>query len=279
MITQIYPILLYEDCSTALSWLTQVLGFTELSSEVDRSGAIIHAEMWVGTTALLLKRGFATGGAGCYVQVTDADLDAHYAKVQETGAEIVQPLTTGMAGMENARHYQVRDEGGYIWTIGTYQPPNRVWLRDVYESDIPILFVQQIDPLANHMAAFTNPSLSDQVAFTEWWERILANTEVKIQVIIFNGEVAGSIVSFELFEERTIGYWLGQRYWGNGIATQAVRQFVQIETTRPLYARVAKDNLGSKRVLEKGGFVQVGEDQGFAHARGTEIEEFIFRLE
>ena len=55
-----------------------------------------------------------------------------------------------------------------------------------------------------------------------------------------------------------MGYWLGSDYWGKGIATQALRQFLQIDTVRPLYAHVAKHNLGSRRVLEKCGFVVVG---------------------
>ena len=47
---------------------------------------------------------------------------------------------------------------------------------------------------------------------------------------------------------------------------------------RPLYARAAKDNIGSRRVLEKCGFVVIGEDKGYAHARGMETEEVVLRL-
>ena len=48
---------------------------------------------------------------------------------------------------------------------------------------------------------------------------------------------------------------------------------------RPLYARAAKDNFASLRVLEKCGFTRIGEDKGFANARGEEIEEFMLRLD
>ena len=47
--------------------------------------------------------------------------------------------------------------------------------------------------------------------------------------------------------------------------------------TRPLYARAAKDNIASIRVLEKCGFTVSGEDRGFANARDAEVDEFIFR--
>jgi [ribosomal protein S5]-alanine N-acetyltransferase len=51
-----------------------------------------------------------------------------------------------------------------------------------------------------------------------------------------------------------------------------------IENTRPVFGRVAFDNFGSQKVLEKCGFVKIGTDKGFANARQTEIEEFIYRL-
>jgi RimJ/RimL family protein N-acetyltransferase len=47
---------------------------------------------------------------------------------------------------------------------------------------------------------------------------------------------------------------------------------------RPLYARAAKDNIASIRVLEKCGFQVMGYDKGFAIARGKEIEEVIMQL-
>jgi RimJ/RimL family protein N-acetyltransferase len=48
---------------------------------------------------------------------------------------------------------------------------------------------------------------------------------------------------------------------------------------RPLYARVAKDNVASIRVLERCGFEVCGEDRGFSNARSEEVEEYILKLE
>ena len=47
---------------------------------------------------------------------------------------------------------------------------------------------------------------------------------------------------------------------------------------RPIYARVAKDNVGSRRVLEKCGFQVIGESTGYANARGEEVEELLLVL-
>ena len=46
-----------------------------------------------------------------------------------------------------------------------------------------------------------------------------------------------------------------------------------------MHARVAADNVASRRVLEKCGFQVIGTDRGFAEARSAEIDELVLRLE
>jgi RimJ/RimL family protein N-acetyltransferase len=152
---------------------------------------------------------------------------------------------------------------------------NDVQLRDVIESDIPIFFEQQLDPEATQMAAF--PSRGKD-AFTAHWNKIMADDSVFIKTILFNGEVAGNIVCFEQLGEREVGYWLGKKYWGNGIATKALEEFLKYIETRPLYAHVAKHNIASQRVLEKCGFTISGEDKFFSQILGKDIEEYILTL-
>ena len=92
--------------------------------------------------------------------------------------------------------------------------------------------------------------------------------------------VVGHVGSYEQFGKREVTYWIGTAYWGQGIATRALTAYLkQTLTTRPIYARVAKDNVGSRRVLEKCGFTVVGESKGYANARGKEIEELLLELE
>jgi RimJ/RimL family protein N-acetyltransferase len=52
-----------------------------------------------------------------------------------------------------------------------------------------------------------------------------------------------------------------------------------VDPSRPLHARVAYDNVASRRVLEKCGFRVIATERGFAEARSGEIEEFVPRLE
>jgi RimJ/RimL family protein N-acetyltransferase len=157
---------------------------------------------------------------------------------------------------------------------------NELLLRDVIDADLPVFFEYQLDEQANAMAAFTAKDPTDREAFMAHWHKILADSTVIVQTIIFNGHVAGSVLSYEDEGQPEVSYWLGRDYWGKGIATWALREFLAHHNhTRPIYARVAKDNLGSRRVLEKCGFKIVGESRGFANARGREIEELLLELD
>lgn len=60
--------------------------------------------------------------------------------------------------------------------------------------------------------------------------------------------------------EAEISYWIDKKYWGQGIATAALKVFLETEYTRPLHGRVAFDNFGSQKVLEKYSFVRIGND-------------------
>lgn len=93
-----------------------------------------------------------------------------------------------------------------------------------------------------------------------------------------NDIIAGSMAKFVMDNEAEITYWIDRKYWGQGIATAALEQFLKIEQSRPIRARVAFDNFGSQKVLEKCGFIKTGTDKGFASARQKEIEEFIYTL-
>jgi RimJ/RimL family protein N-acetyltransferase len=151
-------------------------------------------------------------------------------------------------------------------------------LREVRDEDLPIFFVQELDPEAVYMAAFTADDPTDRAAFDAHWQRIRSDSTILNRTIVVDGQVAGHVASFTYGDEREVTYWLGKEFWGQGIATRALAAFLQEETTRPLHARAAQDNIGSIRVLQKCGFTIIGEDKGFANARGAEIEEYVLVL-
>jgi RimJ/RimL family protein N-acetyltransferase len=151
-------------------------------------------------------------------------------------------------------------------------------LRDVQPDDLEVFFQNQLDPDANTMAAFTPKDPSDHAAFDARWQKILADKTILIQTILCDGQVAGSVLSYRWSGDPEVSYWLGKEFWGRGIATWALGEFLEYDRSRPIYARVAEDNLASLRILQKCGFEIVGEDKGFANARGQEVDEYVLVL-
>ena len=145
----------------------------------------------------------------------------------------------------------------------------RVTLREVEQGDIEKFFQDQRDPDANAMAAFP---ARDRAAFEAHWSKILRDQSCITKSILVGDDLAGNIGSWEQDGERLVGYWIGKRYWGKGVATRALSQFLREVPERPLFAHVATHNLGSLRVLEKCGFTlsmaaTISEDDGVEEVR------------
>lgn len=152
---------------------------------------------------------------------------------------------------------------------------NDLFLREATQNDLPTFFENQLNSEANEMVA----SLPrDWEAFLAHWIKILGDKSVTIKTILFLGKVAGYIMVFEHSGKQELGYWIGKNYWGQGLATRALSDFLQLFSVRPLYASVAKHNHGSMRVLEKCGFKIVGEDKEFANIGGEVVEGCILAL-
>jgi RimJ/RimL family protein N-acetyltransferase len=132
-----------------------------------------------------------------------------------------------------------------------------VALRPTRPDDLDVMFDHQADPEAAEMAAF--PS-RERDAFMAHWARIMADDTVVSRTIDVDGAVAGNIVSWIQDDARMVGYWIGRDYWGRGVASAALALFLEQVATRPLWAHVARHNVGSRRVLEKSGFQPYSQD-------------------
>lgn len=155
--------------------------------------------------------------------------------------------------------------------------PN-VKLRELRREDYKILFDFQKDQESNYMAAFVSKDPNNWNEFKNKWDKISNHHDNIIKTILYNDELSGYISKYILMDQPNIGYWIGRKYWGKGIATQAVREFLELYKDRPLQARVAFDNLASIKILEKCGFSKIGEDKYFANARKRVITEYIYEL-
>ena len=77
-----------------------------------------------------------------------------------------------------------------------------------------------------------------------------------------------------------LGYWLGEEFWGRGIMTEAVSEFVNYCFKKfPLhriYAEAYANNLASARVLEKAGFVLEGRLRKNVVKDGKVLDSLLF---
>jgi len=101
-----------------------------------------------------------------------------------------------------------------------------------------------------------------------------------------DGEAAGGIgvvLKQDVYRHgANIGYWLGERFWGQGITTEVVKlmvdyAFQNFDLLR-LQAGVYNSNPASMRVLEKVGFVKEGIARKAVFKRGEFLDEHIYSL-
>lgn len=156
---------------------------------------------------------------------------------------------------------------------------HEIQLRPTTVEDLDLLFQFQLDQEGRHLAAFTSKDSTNKEAYLAKYTKLLNDPTVNNQTIMADSAIAGSIAKFLMEGNAEITYWIDKEFWGKGVASTALKNFLTIEKTRPIFGRVAFDNLGSQKVLEKNGFVKIGTDSGFANARQMEIEEYIYRLD
>ena len=118
-------------------------------------------------------------------------------------------------------------------------------LRPTEISDLETLFQFQLDKEGGYLAAFTPKDPTDKTAYLDKYTRLLKDPTVNNQTIILNDTIVGSVAKFVMEGDAEITYWIDRKYWGQGIATQALKALLTIETIRPIFGRVAFDNVGA----------------------------------
>ena len=157
---------------------------------------------------------------------------------------------------------------------------NEGWvaLRAMQEDDLDLFLAMELDPAVSQMAAFGPELPNDRETYAKRLQHMRQHPAI-LRTILLDDEPAGYVVKFEMLDAPHVGYTIRQALWGGGIATRALALLLAEVEERPLYARAAKDNIGSRRVLEKCGFVLEGEAVNFARARGEDTPEVIMRLD
>ena len=139
----------------------------------------------------------------------------------------------------------------------------QVQLRNWKREDIPSLVT-----LANNKKIYDNMRDLFPHPYTlndaeEWISRNENRIPVTNFVIEVNGQLAGGcgmMIFGDVYHHcAEIGYWIGEPFWGKGIATEAVKLLLgKIKTEFPDTIRVSAEifehNVASMKVLEKNGF-------------------------
>ena len=104
--------------------------------------------------------------------------------------------------------------------------------------------------------------------------------------IAINGQAIGSIgfhIKTDVYRRSAeIGYWLGEEFWGRGIATEALQAitahaFKNFDLCR-VYASVFAWNTASMRVLEKVGYSHEGTLKQSITKDGKTTDELIYAI-
>jgi len=115
----LFPELGYRSAA-ALTWLRDAFGFRLTEQVPGPDGAIMHAEMRLGDSTIMVNPGAAPDAPLTQaVSVRTGDPDAVFARATSQGATVVYaPFTTHYG----ARSCWVRDPEGFLWGFSTYQP-------------------------------------------------------------------------------------------------------------------------------------------------------------
>lgn len=117
--TSVAPYLVVDGAARTISFLEQVFAGQTLRRFLDDEGKIMHAEVQIDDTVLMVADGNEAGGwppLPSHVHIYVADVDGVYARALASGAESVQaPVQKD----DDDRRGGVKDAGGTTWWIAT----------------------------------------------------------------------------------------------------------------------------------------------------------------
>jgi RimJ/RimL family protein N-acetyltransferase len=112
---------------------------------------------------------------------------------------------------------------------------------------------------------------------------VAARPETSFAIDVNGHAVGGIAFRMQTDVERVgaeLGYWLGEPYWGRGIATAAVRAVTEHALTRHdlrrVFALPFAENRASARVLEKAGFTLEGVLRSSAIKDGRVLDQLLY---
>ena len=117
-----------------------------------------------------------------------------------------------------------------------------------------------------------------------WLENVIGLKPETNFAIAVEGEAVGGIgftVQHDVaYRSAEIGYWLGEEFWGRGIASEALVAVTEYAFSKydlcRIYAHVFEWNRASARVLEKAGYAFEGRLRKSVTKNGQTIDQLMY---
>ena len=158
-----------------------------------------------------------------------------------------------------------------------------VTLRTVEADDLEFLQSARNDPAVRQPLTLNRAANAEQIR--EFFENAISSDDSVSLLACTDEEPAGMVVLFDeddVTGTATLAYWVAPDHWGNGYATEAAgllceHAFAERRLNK-IRAEVIEPNDGSRRVLEKLGFVEEGLLREEKFVRGEHVDVHRFGL-
>lgn len=129
------PHLVVRDAARAIDFYKRAFGATEIARMAGPGGKVMHAEIQIGDSRLMLADEFpqmkcmsplSIGGTGTTIHLYVEDADSAFKRAVDAGATTQMPLADMFWG---DRYGQVVDPFGHQWSIATHK-------RDMTEAEM-----------------------------------------------------------------------------------------------------------------------------------------------
>ena len=129
------PYMTVRDAARAIEFYKQAFGAVEKGAMKGPDGKIVHAELRIGDSIIMLADEFpqfgslspqSTGGSGMGLHIYIDDVDAAFDRAVKAGATVEMPVADMFWG---DRYGQLKDPFGHRWSLATHT-------RDMSADDI-----------------------------------------------------------------------------------------------------------------------------------------------
>ncbi|HEX2571807.1 MAG TPA: VOC family protein [Polyangia bacterium] len=118
------PTLTIDGAAAAIEWYKKIFGATELVRMPGPEGKLLHAEIRIGDSVVMLSDPFmdakdpkALGGASGGLMIYTDDVDSMFKRAVEGGAKVLMPLGDMFWG---DRFGRISDPFGHQWALATH---------------------------------------------------------------------------------------------------------------------------------------------------------------